>query len=325
MNIRQWALALAFSPAFAACSNSAPPAPVGQKKATQRGPIPSEPATARAAILAAVQRADRPVVVISLDGETVFDHSHHVQRIVMEALAETQREEAMQRLGERLAGEDRSLRTLAGMLDVVKVEDPNFKSLLERRYDERFCSDAYLPESMPRPGAQGFLRSLHAAGATLVYTTKLGLIRSGSGLVQSLRNAGLPVLTARGLLFSRTNRDEAQPKAVAERVASIGRLGDVIATFAAQPDDLEHLKNAYPKAWSVRIAPIGKLAPGAWNVWATNDELHTYFKADGQMPSGAPLPPPSGIRGVSIPDLPPPPAPTDQPPPVDPSEPPPGR
>jgi hypothetical protein len=323
MNPAQKALGLTVIAAISACSSPAPNTNNATKSAVKKGPLPSEPSAARAAILAAVQKSERPVVVVSLDGETIFDHSHHVQRIVMEALSETGRDEAMRRLAERFATGDRSLRTLEGMSKIANVDDPNFNALLERRYDERFASDAYLPESMPRPGAQGFLKSLHNAGATLVYTTRLGLVRSGSGLVQSLRNAGLPVLDPRGLLFSRMNRDEAQPKTVAERVALITKLGDVVATFAAEEDDLTHLKKSYPNAWGVRLAPIGKLAPGAWNVWATNDELHNYFKAQGKMPSGAPLPPPAGVPGYGVPDLPPPAAPTDAPPPVEQGAPPP--
>ena len=151
--------------------------------------------SARHALIDQAKETPAPVVVIALDGETLFDASGRSRRIFLEVLAEAGKNDLMRTVMERVE-QGAPLRSQADYIRAAGIEDEKLLDLLKRRFGERLNSTRTSP-TINRAGGEAFFRALYDAGTTLVYVGKDDLIRSGPGWIQVLRNNSYPVLAPR--------------------------------------------------------------------------------------------------------------------------------
>lgn len=253
---------------LAGCTNcgAAPtPAPEPSKAKAQpvRAKLPADPIEARRALVAQAKTTPAPVVVIALDGETLFDASGRSRRIFLEVLAEAGKNELMRTVMERVE-QGAPLRSQADYIRAAGIEDEKLLDLLKRRFGERLTSDAYIPDDQPRRGGEGFLRALYEAGTTLVYIGKDDLIRSGPGWIQVLRNNSYPVLAPRAYLMLPPRPGAGDEAFQKDRLETIAGLGEVLATISVLKTDQEALAQAFPKAHQIVMQPIGKKNRQGW-------------------------------------------------------------
>ena len=253
---------------LAGCTNcgAAPtPAPEPSKAKAQpvRAKLPADPIEARRALVAQAKTTPAPVVVIALDGETLFDAAGRSRRIFLEVLAEAGKNELMRTVMERVE-QGAPLRSQADYIRAAGIEDEKLLDLLKRRFGERLTSDAYIPDDQPRRGGEGFLRALYEAGTTLVYIGKDDLIRSGPGWIQVLRNNSYPVLAPRAYLMLPPRPGAGDEAFQKDRLETIAGLGEVLATVSVLKTDQEALSKAFPKAHQIVMQPIGKKNRQGW-------------------------------------------------------------
>jgi hypothetical protein len=226
-------------------------------------PLPSAPAAARVALIDHVKKTTAAVVVVALDGETLFNAEGRSRRIFLEVLAEMGQMDLMRSMAERVE-QGAPLRNQADFIRASGIDDEKMLDLLKRRFNERLTSDAYIPDDQPRKGLSSFFRSLFEAGATLVYIGDDDLVRSGPGWVQLLRNNGLPVLAPRAYLMLPPKPGGADAAFISDRFETIAGLGEVLATLHVRKADGEALKSAFPKAHTLLMQPIGKSDRPGW-------------------------------------------------------------
>jgi hypothetical protein len=225
--------------------------------------LPKDPAEARAALIDQVKKTTAAVVVVALDGETLFNAEGRSRRIFLEVLAEMGQMDLMRSMAERIE-QGAPLRHQADFIRASGIDDEQMLDLLKRRFNERLTSDAYIPDDLPRKGLGPFFRSLFEAGATLVYIGDDDLVRSGPGWVQLLRNNGLPVLAPRAYLMLPPTPGGADAAFVKDRFETIAGLGEVLATLHVRKVDGQALKAAFPKAHTLLMQPIGKSGRPGW-------------------------------------------------------------
>jgi hypothetical protein len=229
----------------------------------KRAELPAEPAQARNALIEQVKKTPAPVVVIALDGETLFDASGRSRRIFLEVLAEAGKNDLMRTVMERVE-QGAPLRNQADYIRAAGISDEKLLDLLKRRFNERLTSDAYIPDDQPRQGGEAFFRALYQAGCTLVYVGKDDLIRSGPGWIQVLRNNSYPVLAPRAYLMLPPRPGSGDEAFEKDRFETIAGLGEVVATFSVLKADQDKLAQAYPKAHAVVMQPLTKSDRPGW-------------------------------------------------------------
>ncbi len=228
-----------------------------------RSPLPAEPAQARVALIDEVKKTPGPVVVIAVDGETLFDAAGRSKRIFLEVLAEAGKTELMRTVMERVE-QGAPLRNQADFIRAAGIKDAKLLDLLKRRFNERLTSDSYIPDDQPRRGGDTFFRALYDAGATLVYIGRDDLVRSGPGWIQVLRNNSFPVLAPRAYLMLPPTPKGGDEAFIKDRFETIAGLGQIVATFHVLKADGEALAQAFPKAHAVAMQPIGKSDRPGW-------------------------------------------------------------
>lgn len=253
---------------LAGCANcgsksTSPPEPSPAKAQPSRVELPTEPTAARRALIAQAKVTPAPVVVVALDGETLFDAAGRSRRIFLEVLAEAGKNELMRTVMERVE-QGAPLRSQADYIRAAGIDDEKLLDLLKRRFGERLTSDAYIPDDQPRKGGEAFFRALYDAGTTIVYIGKDDLIRSGPGWIQVLRNNSYPVLAPRAYLMLPPRPGAGDDAFQKDRMETIAGLGQVIATFSVLKSDQDALKQAFPKAHQVVMQPISKKDRKGW-------------------------------------------------------------
>ena len=245
------------------CGSKTETKPVQAVAQPKRAELPAEPAQARSALIEQAKTTPAPVVVIALDGETLFDASGRSRRIFLEVLAEAGKNDLMRTVMERVE-QGAPLRSQADYIRAAGITDEKLLDLLKRRFNERLTSDAYIPDDQPRRGGEGFFKALYQAGTTLVYIGKDDLIRSGPGWIQVLRNNSYPVLAPRAYLMLPPRPGAGDDAFDKDRFETIAGLGEVIATFSVLKSDQEALAKAYPKAHGVVMQPLTKKDRPGW-------------------------------------------------------------
>ena len=240
------------------------PGASGAAKAIVRGPLPEDPKAARAALIKAVSETPAPVIVIALDGETLFDASGRSRRIFMEVLAEVQENDLMRSIVERI-DQGAELRDQAALLGAAGITDTRIVELMNRRFKERLTSDSYIPDDLPRQGVSGFFNKLYEAGATLAFIGDDDLVRSGPGWVQVLRNNGLPVLAPRAYLMLPPTPSSDMGAFRKDRLETIAGLGEVIAHFQVRDVDRKALHTHFTKAYSIDMRPLDDISAPGWS------------------------------------------------------------
>ncbi len=247
------------------CGSAPKPAPEPSKAKPQpiRAKLPADPIEARRALITQAKSTPAPVVVVALDGETLFDAAGRSRRIFLEVLAEAGKNELMRTVMERVE-QGAPLRSQADYIRAAGIDDEKLLDLLKRRFGERLTSDAYIPDDQPRRGGEAFFRALYDAGTTIVYIGKDDLIRSGPGWIQVLRNNSYPVLAPRAYLMLPARPGAGDEAFQKDRLETIAGLGEVLATFSVLKTDQDALTKAFPKAHQIVIQPISKKDRQGW-------------------------------------------------------------
>ncbi len=188
-----------------------------------------------------------PLVVFGLDG-AICDTRPRTHQILMEFADETAQTNPEVSVALKTLRPDRVHYLLRDTLRECNMNHPEVVRDITKAWRERFYSDDYVRFDTATPGAPKYLRSLHAAGAGIVYVTGRDAPGMLLGTVSSLRLLGFPVAEPRVQLVMKpdgTLGDEAFKREV---IPSLAVTGDVIAFFDSDPTVCSIAQNSFANA-----------------------------------------------------------------------------
>lgn len=189
----------------------------------------------------------RPVVVFDLDG-TLLDNRPRTAAILRSLAPAWQGRDrdAMDRLA-ALTG-DAVLYDVGETLARAGITDAELVTLALAHWNARFFRDEWLHHDAPAPGAVGFARACHDAGAHVVYFTGRDVVNMAQGTSASLTARGFPWPAPRTHLVQKP--DPAWPDLEFKRDAAgrVLELGQVIAAFDNEPANCNLFAHLAPAA-----------------------------------------------------------------------------
>lgn len=108
-------------------------------------------------------------------------------------------------------------------------------------------------DDVPTPGAQRFVRRVHAAGATVVYLTARTKGPMGRGTMQTLLDWGFPALDGRTVVMLKPHRELGDGEYKQQAMTQLAALGTVVATFENEPGHANAFLGAFPDAQHVLL------------------------------------------------------------------------
>ena len=225
--------------------------------------LPCSSAVADSTVLHQVlQRVDQetsaappPVVIFDIEG-TLLDTRGRVQKILHDyATAEltSVRPKAAERI---LAIKKEGVRgQLTETLAAAGVTEPAIINNAHSFWAERYYSNDYLDFDTPTVGAAGFVRSLYARGARIVYLSARDSERQLVGTVQSLQQHGFPIGVHRTELIMRPTPQTSIHRFKRETNVYLHKGGTVIAAFDNDPRNINYYSKAFSKALCVLHGP----------------------------------------------------------------------
>ena len=200
-----------------------------------------------------------PIVVFGLDG-TLYDNRPRTLQILLE-YSEDVRSTDLE-LSDALSSLslERIHRLLSATLRECDVVQGDVVHEITNFWHERFFSDDYATLDHPIPGAPGYVRALHEAGAMIVYVSGRDIPGMMLGTLASLRDDGFPVCAANiqaALKPDATQGDESFKRKVFRQVR---KLGDVIAVFDAAPGICDTARGFFPEA-EIAMVDTWRLEP----------------------------------------------------------------
>jgi hypothetical protein len=223
------------------------------------------------AVKASLARGEQPAVMFDLDS-TLFDNRPRTLTILKEyASADPASTPALTpQAREALAGltVDQVQWGLEDTLAAVGLAGQ--KALADEAHaywKPRFTSDEHLHDDVAYEGAAAYVRTLHAAGARIVYLTGRHSEQMFLGTVAALRTHGFPIGVAGTELIMKP-ADGPKTRHFKEGVtAYLRRAARMIATFENEPENANALHAGIPEAHHFLILtnhrPGGPpLAPG---------------------------------------------------------------
>jgi beta-phosphoglucomutase-like phosphatase (HAD superfamily) len=200
----------------------------------------------------AARDGDDPVVLFDLDG-TLFENTPRTQRIILSYALATGDEELRRRLDTVPAACYRY--KIGETLDRLGVNGVR-REAIERYWQRHFFSDRFLRFDEPLKGAAAYVRSLHAAGAHVIYLSGRDVPNMLIGTIEGLAIHGFPVgqFGVELVLKPDPAMDDRVFKAAASR--AIGERRQVMAVFDNEPAHLKELMTAMPGAIGVLIESL---------------------------------------------------------------------
>jgi hypothetical protein len=206
-------------------------------------------------------KGQRPLVVLDLDS-TLYEVGPRTHQILKEwaeseeARLHPELLKVMPRIEELHVGY--SLRDTFGAIG-IDIEDARYAPSidpLKKFWAKRFFSSHYLKYDRPYPGAAEFARKLHEIGASIVYLTGRDEPNMGVGTREMLKRDGFPWELDRTHLILKDDfaRDDLEHKQLA--AATIGKLGQLVASFENEPKNLVALYEIFPDAMHVFIETV---------------------------------------------------------------------
>jgi|GEM_PF-214223 len=149
----------------------------------------------------------------------------------------------------------------------LQIANPEFTAAAMAYWKLRFFTGAYAQYDEPITGAVAYVNRLWQAGADIVYLSGRPQGAMGAGTYAALRARGFPVPAtqrgrdARAWLFLKENPE--QPDLDYKKLAllSIGRIGEVLATFENEPRNANLFAEAFPRAYGVFLTTISAENP----------------------------------------------------------------
>lgn len=191
--------------------------------------------------------AGPPVVVLDLDG-TLMDNRPR-SAAIMRDLGEAWRTRHPEASAALLQARPENLAYLfSDSLRRLRIVDPVLVAEANEYWRRRFFTDDDLRHDVAVAGSVNFVRACHARGATIVYLTGRDLPMMGLGTFASLRTLGFPLGVAGVEIILKPDAqmaDEAFKRMVAP---TLGRVGDVVASFDNEPANCNVFKEIYPNA-----------------------------------------------------------------------------
>lgn len=201
-------------------------------------------------------RGSQPVVLFDLD-ETLINSRSRAIRILKDLSKEwsASRYRVERGIIEAAARDDQDGRlslTLKSyplyseeILRELGVKNKDLAASVHKKYVSLYLSNEYCATDPEIPGAASFVRSLHRAGAHVVYITGRNWPNMGECTKESLRRLGLPAEQRATLLMKpRADIDDTEFKVKALR--EIASLGTVVAGFENEPANLNAFRAAFP-------------------------------------------------------------------------------
>jgi len=193
--------------------------------------------------------ARRPVVVFDLD-HTLFDGRGRTLQILLEwASTRPHADDAAARVRGLSAAQvayriEDTLRA-AGVRDAAAVAE------IKAFWADRFFSDDYAELDVPVPGAPAYVRSLHEAGAFVVYLTGRDAPGMLEGTLESLDEWEFPLGLVNTQLILKPRADLSDLEFKRDALEQVAALGDVVATFENEPRNLALMAERFPAAIAV--------------------------------------------------------------------------
>lgn len=247
------------------------PAPIATEKysgknwiaATQFIPMAQGDVLARTmmAVQQAVERHQRPVVILDLDS-TMYSPAARNFKIMKEWLATPEvqngnisvRQAFEQLQHEHIAYDMEDTFKNLG-LDLKNSEVQAALRSIKKFWFQRFFTDAYVTYDQPNPGAVAFAQTLHRLGARIVYLTGRDEPNMSVGTKAALTRDGFPFDpkggSARLILKPEFKTDDATYKRQAAEV--IRTMGTVVAAYDNEPANITVFSEKYPNAMKVFV------------------------------------------------------------------------
>lgn len=207
----------------------------------------------QAAVAGSIAAGKMPVVVFDLDG-TLFSTDQRHRFILQEWCHEIGNGRFPDTAKKLATVEDHHCTyRIEDTLQTLGVTDTAAMQSINNFWWERFFKSAYLLLDKPLPGAAAFVKSLHDAGAVIVYLTGRDVPQMLIGTRESLQRNGFPVAGAQVHLMLKPHakeKDHAFKEAATKKIAE---LGEPVALFENQPRNLELLMKAFPAAIPVFV------------------------------------------------------------------------
>jgi beta-phosphoglucomutase-like phosphatase (HAD superfamily) len=220
-------------------------------------------ALARARVDAARAASQLPVVMLDVDSSLIDTAPRHLWIL---------REWAFEQNDVELINLVRGLGSAAigwSIEDVLKehglgghLRDPAYARALRRFWARRFFSDEGCARDVPYAGAVGFVRTLHEAGALIVYLTARPARTMGAGTASSLLRWGFPVLTGRTMLHLKADADEQDIVFKEAALADLRALrGEVVVTMENEPANANLFAATFPRALHLLATTVHRPKP----------------------------------------------------------------
>ncbi len=196
----------------------------------------------------AYDKAERPVVVIDLDG-AVFDTRPRTAQILREYAdteLRTARPDAAQRLTSLPAAAIAYM--LTDTLNRAGVTEPAVVNNAAVFWSQRYFADDYTRYDEPVPGAVTFVRNLYTSGARIVYVSSRDVPRQLVGTVKALRDYGFPIGIAGTEVVLKPSQQTPDATFKQQLVTYLRQTGKVMATIDTQPANANDNKRIFPDA-----------------------------------------------------------------------------
>ncbi len=192
-----------------------------------------------------------PVVVFDLD-DTLIDTRVRTRRVLRDFVFETRLHQRLPVEAERLSRITlRQLHyDLRDTFAALRIENGALLAEAEAFWRSRFFSDVYAAGDEALPQASSYVRSLHAAGAKVVYLTGRDQPNMYWGTLSSLRKLGFPLGENTELMMkpdAKMNDQEFKRGAMGR----IREMGKIVGVFENEPANLNILHEAFPRATAV--------------------------------------------------------------------------